>query len=65
VCTIKTKITNSDRNRSESTQEPAIMANTYKAVLVHFMSYVVHFMSYESGREYDKDYEFSQEELGA
>ncbi len=58
VCAIKTKIINSDRIHSESTRQPAIMVDTYKAILVHFMSYV-------SGHAYDKDYEFSQEELGA
>ncbi len=58
MCAIKTKIINSDRNDSESTRQPAIMVDTYKAILVHFMSYV-------SGHAYDKDYEFSQEELGA
>jgi hypothetical protein len=34
------------------------MVHTYKAILVHIMSYV-------SGYEYNKDYELSQEELGA
>jgi hypothetical protein len=34
------------------------MVDTFKAILVHLVSYV-------GGYEYDKAYEFSQEELGA
>jgi hypothetical protein len=34
------------------------MVETYKAALVTFMSYL-------HDHEYDKDYDFSQEELGA
>jgi hypothetical protein len=34
------------------------MVDTYKTIIVHFMSYV-------SGYKYNKDYEFSEEELGA
>jgi hypothetical protein len=34
------------------------MVDTYKAILVCFMSFL-------KEHEYDKDYEFSQEELGA